>query len=476
MANGLVKKGEKMKVREYVRKSLEKMIEDIEMLVSHASVYDVSSIDKERPFGTNVAEALNAFLNLAEKMGMETRNFNGYAGDVTIGHGKRMIGILGHIDVVNVTDGWKTPPFLVVKKNGNLYGRGTSDDKGPLVSCLYAMKYIMENKLLPESHSIRLIIGTDEEEEYRCINYYLKKVERLPDLSFIPDANFPLIYAEKGLIDFDINFLNKKQEYYQADVLELQGGNARNIVPSDARCKIAVLGSERECVRNALNKFSELKIRETADGFELLSEGVSCHAMNPEKGKNAIASLLCGMKESGISFSIQHFLDKYDEVFGRTFDGSLLGCAMHDEITGDLTVNVGTICMNGDRIEIKSNVRYPVSNSYDEIMERMIKPLEKVGFNYKEILAIDPLYIEKSDPIVSSLMEAYREVTGDFENSEMAIGGATYARFLPCAVSFGPLFPWEPELAHEDNECISIDSLEKITEIYIIALKKLIQL
>lgn len=116
MANGLVKKGEKMKVREYVRKSLEKMIEDIEMLVSHASVYDVSSIDKERPFGTNVAEALNAFLNLAEKMGMETRNFNGYAGDVTIGHGKRMIGILGHIDVVNVTDGWKTPPFLVVKK------------------------------------------------------------------------------------------------------------------------------------------------------------------------------------------------------------------------------------------------------------------------------------------------------------------------------------------------------------------------
>ena len=63
MANGLVKKGEKMKAREYVRKSLEKMIEDIEMLVSHASVYDVSSIDKERPFGTNVAEALNAFLN-----------------------------------------------------------------------------------------------------------------------------------------------------------------------------------------------------------------------------------------------------------------------------------------------------------------------------------------------------------------------------------------------------------------------------
>ena len=116
-------------------------------------------------------------------------------------------------------------------------------------------------------------------------------------------------------------------------------------------------------------------------GFELLSEGVSCHAMNPEKGKNAIASLLCGMKESGISFSIQHFLDKYDEVFGRTFDGSLLGCAMHDEITGDLTVNVGTICMNGDIIEIKSNVRYPVPNSYDEIIERMIKQLENVGFN-----------------------------------------------------------------------------------------------
>ncbi len=466
----------KLKVEEFIQKSLEGMKREIGMLVSHASVYDRSSSGEKQPFGEGAAKALEAFLRLAEEMGMEPRNFDGYAGDVTIGHGKKMIGILGHIDVVDVTDGWETPPFQVVEKDGNLYGRGTSDDKGPLVCCLYAMKYVMEENLLPESHSIRLIVGADEEEEYRCINYYLQKVERVPDLGFIPDANFPLIYAEKGLIDFDMGFLSGKAERCQADVLELQGGHARNIVPADARCRIAVPEDGRERVLRCLKQVSELQIRETADGFELLAEGVSCHAMNPEKGSSAIGKLLCGMKESGLCFSIQPFLDKYAELIGRSFDGSLLGCAMHDDISGDLTMNVGTISMKGDMVEMKANVRYPVSDSYDEIRERMIRPLEKAGFHYKEILAMDPLYVEKNGPIVRALMEAYREVTGDFENDAMAIGGATYARFLPCSVSFGPLFPWEQELAHEDNEYISVESLKKIVEIYIRALKKLIRI
>lgn len=465
-----------MKAGEYVQKSLEEMKRDIKMLVSHASIYDDSSAGNNQPFGENVAKALDAFLNLAEEMGMKTRNFDGYVGDVTIGHGKKMIGILGHIDVVGVTDGWETPPFQVIEKNGNLYGRGTSDDKGPLVCCLYAMKYLLEEKILPESYSIRLIVGADEEEEYRCINYYLKKIERLPDLGFIPDANFPLIYAEKGLIDFDISFLNRKERYYQAEVLELRGGHARNIVPAEAVCRISVPEDGREQILRCLKQLSELQIRETADGFELLAEGISCHAMNPEKGSSAIGKLLCGMKESGICFSIQSFLDKYVELIGKTFDGSLIGCAMHDDISGDLTINIGSIDMNGDIIEVKANVRYPVSYSYDEIKERMILPLEKAGFHYKEILAMNPLHVDKNGPVVNALMEAYQEVTEDFESDAMAIGGATYARFLPCAVSFGPLFPWETELAHEDNECISIESVKKIAEIYIKALEKLMQI
>lgn len=72
------------------------------------------------------------------------------------------------------------------------------------------------------------------------------------------------------------------------------------------------------------------------------------------------------------------------------------------------------------------------------------------------------------------LMDVYREVTGDTESEAFAIGGATYARSIPNAVAYGALFPYETELAHEPNEFLAIDSLKKMTEVYIRALHSLL--
>ncbi|XP_064836318.1 cytosolic non-specific dipeptidase-like isoform X1 [Oncorhynchus masou masou] len=50
--------------------------------------------------------------------------------------GKKTVCIYGHLDVqpAAIGDGWDTEPFTLVEKNGKLYGRGSTDDKGPVLA------------------------------------------------------------------------------------------------------------------------------------------------------------------------------------------------------------------------------------------------------------------------------------------------------------------------------------------------------
>ena len=157
------------------------------------------------------------------------------------------------------------------------------------------------------------------------------------------------------------------------------------------------------------------------------------------------------------------------------YDGARLGCAMEDG-AGVLTFNVGTVNMDEKgRISLQCNIRYPASVEYNDIRELLEKQLKKHGFFYKEIDYLAPVYHKKDSALIRCLMEAYQEVTGDMDTEPMAIGGATYARALPNAVAFGPLFPYEEELAHEANEFLRIESFRKMTEIFVKGLYKLMK-
>ena len=126
---------------------------------------------KEYPFGKSTAEALDYVIKIADKMGFAHKNYENYTAEVTLGEGSKIIGILCHADVVDGGSGWSSNPFEPVIKDGEIYGRGVIDDKGPLISCLYAMKLIKDNNLLPEGYQIKMIIGTDEEENWESIDY-----------------------------------------------------------------------------------------------------------------------------------------------------------------------------------------------------------------------------------------------------------------------------------------------------------------
>ena len=135
---------------------------------------------------------------------------------------------------------------------------------------------------------------------------------------------------------------------------------------------------------------------------------------------------------------------------------------------------MGTVNMDENgRIFLQCNIRYPASVEYNDIRELLERQLKKYGFFYNEVDYLAPVYHKKDSALIRCLMEAYQEVTGDMDTEPMAIGGATYARALPNAVAFGPLFPYEEELAHEANEFLSIESLQKMTEIFVKGLYKL---
>lgn len=457
-------------IREYIEKNTAEMVRRLSELAAIPGVFE-DAPSKGAPFGKNIQKALEYVLDMGQQMGFQVKNYDGYAGEITAGKGSRMIGILCHTDVVSAGEGWNTEPFEPVEKDGKLYGRGTSDDKGPLVAALFAMKYLADNQLIPEDTSLRMIVGTDEEESWQCIRYYLEHAKALPQVSIVPDANFPLLYCEKGLLDFDLSSVEAVNERAEIQLVELKGGRSRNIVPDEASC---LLKCENPEMAAESIEFPEQVSAEITDGFlKLSARGISTHCMSPEKGFNAVSCLLETLGQFGEKLSHASYMERFHQAVGMDYDGARLGCAMEDP-AGVLTFNVGTVNMDENgRILLQCNIRYPASVEYSDIRELLEKQLKKYEFLYKEVDHLAPVYHKKDSALIQCLMAAYQEVTGDMDTEPMAIGGATYARALPNAVAFGPLFPYEEELAHEANEFLSIDSFQKMTEIFVKALHKL---
>ena len=358
--------------REYVEKNTAEMVRCLKELVAIPGIFE-DAPSKGAPFGKNIQKSLEYVLRMGQQMGFQVKNYDGYAGEITAGEGNRMIGILCHTDVVSAGEGWNTDPFDPVEKDGKLYGRGTSDDKGPLVSSLFAMKYLADNQLIPKDTCLRMIVGTDEEESWQCIRYYLDHAEILPQVSIVPDANFPLLYCEKGLLDFDLSSVESVDERAEIQIVELKGGRSRNIVPDEASCLLKCEDPKAAVKSIALPEQVTAKI---TDGFLKLSvRGISTHCMSPEKGFNAVSCLLETLGQFGEKLSHASYMKCFHQAIGMDYDGERLGCAMEDS-AGALTFNVGTVNMDENgRIFLQCNIRYPASVEYNDIRELLERQL-----------------------------------------------------------------------------------------------------
>lgn len=164
-------------------------------------VVKVDSVEREAkegmPFGEGVAKALDTALTIAKRLGFTTHNLDGYMGWAQYGEGDDYIGIIGHLDVVPVGDGWLQPPFSgYVDEHGRIFSRGILDNKGPIMTCLYAL-YAIKELGLKLSKPVRILFGTDEETGFTDLTYYLKH-EKPPVMGFTPDCKYPVVYGERG--------------------------------------------------------------------------------------------------------------------------------------------------------------------------------------------------------------------------------------------------------------------------------------
>ncbi|MGG5358748.1 MULTISPECIES: M20 family metallopeptidase [unclassified Enterococcus] len=433
----------------------EEALSALSELIRIPSVLDEADSGEGHPFGSKVIEALDKVLEISEKLGFKTfKDPEGYYGYSEIGEGDELFGILCHMDVVPAGDenNWDSKPFEPTVKDGWLVGRGSQDDKGPSIAAMYAVKALMDAGVTFNTR-IRFIFGTDEENLWRCLEKYNEKEEGITR-GFAPDAEFPLIYAEKGLL----------QAYLTGpgtDEFSVKAGGALNVVPDSAPY--------------SGNKLEEVKEKLSAHGFDFEDKGdsivvlgKSIHAKDAPQGTNAITRLAIALSEV-FEFGPIDFLGKLvqenatgENVVGKT----------EDEPSGELTMNFASLEITPEQTKIGVDMRIPVTIEKEAIVEKLAEAVQKYDLTYSEFDFLDSLYVPRDSELVTALLGTYRDITGDMTEPFVS-GGATFARTMNQCVAFGAMFPDTPDFMHQANERWELSSMYKAMAIYAEAIYRL---
>ena len=450
-------------VDNFVAENAENIARDIKRLVDIPSVEQPA--EEGAPFGTGPKQALAEALKIAREMGLETGNAENYMGWAEVkGRGDKTVATITHLDVVPAGNGWDSDPFCMERREGWLIGRGVSDDKGPSVLCLYVAKFLKEQGITPR-HNFRVLLGCNEETGMQDVEYYLEHFDA-PDFCFSPDAEFPVCNGEKGVYSADLI-----SDVLNGNIVAFEGGVASNAVPDLAHCVIkadaaALPAADRITVSDAGNGLARIE-----------AKGKAGHAASPAGTINAIGLVVDYLLDNGLCTEKENeYLRLLRKLFAAT-DGSVIGIASDDGLFDPLTVIGGTICMEEGRLIQNLTSRYPTSTSGDTITAQLTAAAAGAA-TVKASRASEPFYISADHPAIQALLGVYNEVTGE-DAKPFTMGGGTYARHFPLAVSFGPeaaLGQMPADLPsfvgsiHGPNEAVSLDHLCKALKIYIYSL------
>lgn len=358
-----------------------------------------------KPFGEEVDACFAEALTLCHELGFETTDMDRYIGWCEIGTGDEMVAVLGHLDVVPEGEGWHHPPYAAEIEGGRLYGRGSIDDKGPVVASLFALKAIRDLGI-PLNRRVRLLFGLNEETNDRDVLYYKAHGGEIPVLGFTPDGEYPLING----------------------------------------------------------------------GYQVEAVGVSAHGSHPEQGENAIGRLVCYLDRlplEGDAKQAVHFLA--EKLGTDPYGERLLGHRLEDALSGPMSCNWGLIEGDAQHLWVKLNYRYPVTMERADCQPAVQAAFEAAGWALDGQVHKEKLYYPAETPLVSALLEVYRDATGD-NAPPKCIGGGTYAKMLPNVVAFGPLFAGDPVTEHQPDECIDLERLVQNAQIIANAIVKLANL
>ena len=411
----------------------EEFLADLKKVISINSINgNNGAVTKDAPLGEGVYKALEAFLEIGRRFGFETKNLDGYAGYIECGEGEKTVGIIAHVDTVDTGDGWSYPALECTVTEEGIYGRGVADDKGPALLALYAMRDAMEKGLLKDK-KVRLILGGDEESgKWECIDRY-QETEKDPDISFSPDAEYPVVFGEKGLLKVKIS----GTETAMPEDFVFEGGKVINIVPDKAKAFL--------------------------NGKELFETGKAAHGSLPELGENAIIKL-------GEKIASEYPESAFAKLISLA-SKSALGIDIKDE-HGALSLNPSILRADKEKCSLSYDIRYPITADGQTVIDAIKKAAEEKGFTAEFMSHDEPLYIPLDSHLITTLAGIYTEETGD-QKGAISIGGGTYAKAFPNCAAFGIVLPGDPETAHQADEFWSFKSLEVNSRIIAKAIQQL---
>lgn len=410
------------------------------------------------PYGIHVRRSLDHVLEAAEAMGFKTRNVDNHIGWCEYGDGEEMVAVLGHLDVVPAGDGWSFDPWGGEIKEDRIFGRGTMDDKGPSIAALFALEALRDSGL-PLKRRIRLLFGCNEETGAQDVKYYLEHGGEIPVMGFTPDAEYPVINGEKGIINAHCS-----RSFTQSGALKLrsfQGGTASNVVPAYAKAELICSKELAEAI--AAKKFEKVTFTLTDSGVLVEAEGENAHGSTPWLGENAIGRLILALTELPFEGELADIIAFLAQKLGMDTIGKQAGVHLHDDLSGDLSLNWGVMTADETSMELVINYRYPVTFEFDDCGPAFQNLFECNGFTVNQIHK-EKLYIPADSDLVKILLKVYRDHTG-IDGKPVCIGGGTYAKCLPNILAFGPIFPGDEVREHKPDEFMEIPKLMKNAQI-----------
>lgn len=407
--------------------------------------------------------------------------------------GAPVLGLVAHGDVQPVDAAeWTVPPFAGVEKDGVVYGRGAADDKNGMVQAMLAMAALRDSGVA-RTHTVRLLVGSDEESSNEDFRSYLKS-HAAPDMSLVLDSMFPVVVGEKAWSAYTVTAAHAYEVDSRASgrtgytLTSLEAGLAPSIVPSQARAMLRWQGPPEE----AKAAFGALQSTVVPAGYRMALEGDPEHVtvtvggraahagVNIEGGRNAIVQLGHILQDRLLNSPAADLL-RFASEAGADLYGDGLGLTRVDPIWGRYTVNVATFRADpadATRLTLTINIRAlpqlwgePLHTYLDGCLARFNQQhgQQFTGGGY---FTDAPLVIDVHAKLVERLMADYARATGAAVPWSIS-GGGTYAKRLPNAVAFGMWFPGKPYPGHDVDEQISVQDLQRGTQVLIEALADL---
>ena len=340
------------------------------------------------------------------------------------------------------------------------------------------------------THTIRLLVGSDEESANHDITSYLK-THTAPELSLVLDSAFPVVVGEKAWSAFTVTAADpytvkdSAQDKGGFAVTRLDAGLTASIVPSQAVAELEWRGPEQgiQAAFNTLKGNSappdyKLSVERKAGKITVTAYGRAAHSgVNIEGGRNALVFLAQVLNGKLLPSQAAGLL-LFAEEAGKDIHGAGLGLAMQDPLWGRYDVNAATIKPAKDNpkaLTLTINIRALPGLWGKPLREHLEKRLAAFNTAHNEqftpggFFEDPPLVFDPNAKLVKRLMAAYSRATG--EQTPPAIsGGGTYAKRLPNSIAFGMWFPGKPYPGHDVDEQITAKDLHRGVDVLLEAL------